>query len=1041
MKEHLTSHHRQLLKTLELELAALNDEIPRKRRRRNQQTRDTLILQQPSQVININSSESEADDDENEDNNDEIDDEDDDDEFEDVDLSANTIDFNKAQSASIMEPLVIPLKKPSSPEPVKKRNFRPITKEQRELRRVMHCQCVALMMVHGAIRNCWCNDYKLMQTMKKVVPQSVSNLLLANTGNELTIVKSRRFLDGLRKLMNIFQNKFRVTNQGFILKNWHELKDKQPRVDPNITQAKFQYLLKNFRGSRDIAAQAFVCILRSLGVTTRLIFSLQPPDYTSISDTLVLKSVSNDQTEPEMTRKLLNTKQNLLNNIRANSNRSNKDKTDKQIVDFQDSDFPIFWVEVWDKYSEKWVSIDPIVMKLIEVAPMRRKSKFEPPSSDNRNQLTYVIAYDTFGVVSDVTRRYAHYYNAKTIKKRIEFKSDEYKIWYERLIGAFNSKIKLRKTRRDVLEMKEFHDRDLAEGMPNNVADFKNHPTYALESQLKQNEVIYPNDLTSKCGMFRHRGKSKSKDVINVFKRSHVYTLRLAKAWYMRGRILKIGVQPLKIKKLNSTPDETNEEEDTRLYAEFQTSIFIPPPIIDGKIPKNVYGNIDCYQPHMIPENGYLIPVESYPIKISEKAARILDIDYAKAITAFDFSNRRNNRVPNAKEGGILVESKYKEAMLLICAQLIEDQLQYDREQRELQSLKLWKYFLTKLRISDRLNTEHGEVEEEKDEDSAYLSLESNFSNSDIEPNSIDSGFKRNMNDDQRKVTKQVWFERNQENEEEGFKVLLDKDTRDDDEDDNDYTSGGFSREFELAEIEEVDEGGFIKTDNLVEMDSIGNEYEGGFFVGDNHEIQNLVDVEDSNYENNNFKRELSEELPDSLFRYNEKGELLYDPQGDNLDVSNNNAEDDRPRSGSPIEIFDKTSCSDDEDVILITYKKSGVQADTNSEKNPVKLSSTQLQTELQTQFQTQSETQLQTQSETQSEPLLITQSESQPINQSPASLKVTGVIVEEKASTPQSSVSDDKELELDTEPAVISSLLSELSDDEKEFAFEYDSD
>ena len=39
---------------------------------------------------------------------------------------------------------------------------------------------------------------------------------------------------------------------------------------------------------------------------------------------------------------------------------------------FQDSEYPVFWVEVWNKYTRQWVSIDPIVMKLIEVCPKRK---------------------------------------------------------------------------------------------------------------------------------------------------------------------------------------------------------------------------------------------------------------------------------------------------------------------------------------------------------------------------------------------------------------------------------------------------------------------------------------------------------------------------------------------------------------------------------------------------------------------------------------------------------------------------------------------
>ena len=110
------------------------------------------------------------------------------------------------------------------------------------------------------------------------------------------------------------------------------------------------------------------------------------------------------------------------------------------------------------------------------------------------------MAFDKFGRVRDVTRRYSYNYNAKTIRKRIEFRSSEDKSWYLKVLRCCDFK----KTQNvaDIYEQKEFYDRDLAEGMPNNIQAFKNHPLYALESQLRQDEIIFPKDDTSKCGTF-----------------------------------------------------------------------------------------------------------------------------------------------------------------------------------------------------------------------------------------------------------------------------------------------------------------------------------------------------------------------------------------------------------------------------------------------------------------------------------------------------------------------------------------------------------
>ena len=43
---------------------------------------------------------------------------------------------------------------------------------------------------------------------------------------------------------------------------------------------------------------------------------------------------------------------------------------------------------------------------------------------------------------------------------------------------------------------------------------------------------------------------------------------------------------------------------ETGLYAEFQTIPYEPPPITNGRVPKNSYGNIDVYVPSMVPRGG-----------------------------------------------------------------------------------------------------------------------------------------------------------------------------------------------------------------------------------------------------------------------------------------------------------------------------------------------------------------------------------------------------------------------------------------------------
>ena len=60
----------------------------------------------------------------------------------------------------------------------------------------------------------------------------------------------------------------------------------------------------------------------------------------------------------------------------------------------------------------------------------------------------------------------------------------------------------------------------------------------------------------------------------------------------------------------------------------------MPPPVQDGKVPRNGFGNCDIYVDSMIPKGGVHLP-----LKGSAKVAKKLGIDYADAVTGFEFKS------------------------------------------------------------------------------------------------------------------------------------------------------------------------------------------------------------------------------------------------------------------------------------------------------------------------------------------------------------------------------------------------------------------
>jgi len=138
-----------------------------------------------------------------------------------------------------------------------------------------------------------------------------------------------------------------------------------------------------------------------------------------------------------------------------------------------------------------------------------------------------------------------------------------------------------------------------------------------------------------------------------------------------------------------------DEPPATALYAFNQTSLYVPPPVVNGRIPKNAFGNLDIYVPSMVPPGGYHIQHA-----LAKNAARLLGIDYADAVTGFQFKGRHGTAITS----GAVVAEEYREAV-----EAVIEGFQYEQENEEsrlysLECLKLWRRFLAGLRIKERLS-------------------------------------------------------------------------------------------------------------------------------------------------------------------------------------------------------------------------------------------------------------------------------------------------------------------------------------------------
>lgn len=333
---------------------------------------------------------------------------------------------------------------------------------------------------------------------------------------------------------------------------------------------------------------------------------------------------------------------------------------------------------------------------------LAKPHRLEPPAADPYNLLSYVVAFEEDASARDVTRRYTKAFNAKVRKLRVESTKNG-EAWWKRVLQYLERPFL---EDRDELEIGELTAKTASEPMPRNVQDFKDHPVYALERHLRRNEIIFPKRATGQVSL----GKAGAKGQIEpVYRRSDVHTLRSANKWYRLGRDIKMGEQALKripAKNKGISLDDEEEPEETALYAYFQTELYRPPPVVEGKVPKNAYGNLDIYAPSMVPPGGVHIRHLD-----AAYAARTLGIDYADAVTGFNFKGRHGTAVMQ----GIVVAVEYHEAVQEVLKCLEEEKARNELEERSAQVLRTWKLFLLKLRIAERVRgyAVEGEADDE----------------------------------------------------------------------------------------------------------------------------------------------------------------------------------------------------------------------------------------------------------------------------------------------------------------------------------------
>ncbi|QIW99989.1 hypothetical protein AMS68_005507 [Peltaster fructicola] len=605
----------------------------------------------------------------------------------------------------------------------------------------------------------------------------------------------------LKVLMGYWRQRFTILAPGLRKKGYmplrrlrEELKgwEKEPEAEyhgERISNLKaFRQLAKSCEGSRDVGNQLFVALLRGIGLDVRMVASLQPAGFgwskleeahaksTKVDD---VNSKPVKQLPPPKLREILTPVQSKKVPKPEKSTRTSLRGDKSQPIklddsgsdlssppsDIEDQDeeisvidvapiskkkptkkhdrdlaFPVYWAEVLSPATNRYIPVDPIVLRTIG-STAELVATFEPrgTKADRGKQvICYTIAFNADGTAKDVTIRYLkrHQLPGKTkgIRMPVERvpihnrkgkvkKYEEYE-WFSELMLYYRKPEKKRTIADDLEEstdLKPFKPSTEEKVLDKeSIAWYKASAEFVLEEHLRREEAFLPGSEPVKT--FTAGKGDKIKEHL-VFKREDVVNCKTVESWHKEGRGLLPGQQPLKYvpiravtlqrkREIEDAERETGEKLKQGLYSEAQTDWIIPPPIVNGVIPRNAFGNMDVYVPTMVPAGAVHLPMKG-----TAKICRRLEIDHAEACTGFEFGNKRAvpviTGVVVAKENATLVRNAWK----------VEQAEQRRKEdvKRTATSLHWWRKMLMGMRIIDRMRAEYANTSTTEDEFNPFV--------------------------------------------------------------------------------------------------------------------------------------------------------------------------------------------------------------------------------------------------------------------------------------------------------------------------------
>lgn len=400
----------------------------------------------------------------------------------------------------------------------------------------------------------------------------------------------------------------------------------------------------------------------------------------------------------------------------------------------RDLEFPHYWTEVLSPVSQKYVPVDVIVKNIVgtnrdlieSLGPRGAKA-------DKAKQvMAYVVGFSQDGTAKDVTVRYlkGQLFPGRTKGTRMPLEKipvynkngkvkryDQFD-WFKSVMRAYTrggenyplTEVDYDEDATD-LKIAQAVKKEVKEG-EETLQYFKSSKEFVLERHLKREEALLP--TAEPVRYFKNKGKKGDGEEEPVYLRKDVVPVKSEETWHKQGRAPKPGAQPLKRAPFRAaTTNRRRELAEAEaaaghkvlqgLYSYDQTDWIIPPPIQNGVIPKNQYGNIDLFVEHMLPEGAAHVPYRT-----AIRVCRRLEIDFAEAVVDFEFGHRM--AVP-VIQGVVIPEEHYDRVMEEVAKEEAEKARKEDEKRRKV-VLGAWRKLLMGMRIAERVRREYGHLKD-----------------------------------------------------------------------------------------------------------------------------------------------------------------------------------------------------------------------------------------------------------------------------------------------------------------------------------------